>query len=163
MSSPKKIVLLGHFGVGKTSLMKRFIDDSFSEDYKVTLGVQIQKKEVELRSGRKLPLIIWDVEGNTSVKNARLSYLLGSNGFIYVFDATRVDTFSELNEEIEFLTEHYPNAKIKVIGNKIDLVSKQSLIDILGAKEIKFDYLTSAKTGENVNDMFQELAQDLTR
>ena len=55
MSSPKKIVLLGNFGVGKTSLMRRFIDDTFSEDYKVTLGVQIQKKVVELRSGKNYP------------------------------------------------------------------------------------------------------------
>lgn len=163
MSSPKKIVLLGHFGVGKTSLMRRFIDDTFSEDYKVTLGVQIQKKVVELQSGKKLSLIIWDVEGNTSVKNARLSYLLGSNGFIYVFDATRLDTFSELIEEIEFLNETYPKAKIKVIGNKVDLVSKQSLIDILASKNVKYDFLTSAKTGENVNDMFKELAQELVR
>lgn len=162
MSSLKKVVLLGHFGVGKTSLMKRFIDDSFSEDYKVTLGVQIQKKEVELKNDKKLSLIIWDVEGNTSVKNARLSYLLGSNGFIYVFDATRIETFRELNEEIEFLTENYPDAKIKVIGNKIDLVSKQSLVDILAHKEINYDYLTSAKSGENVNQMFQKLAQALS-
>jgi len=161
MSSPKKIVLLGHFGVGKTSLMKRFIDDTFSEDYKVTLGVQIQKKVVELKSTKKISLIIWDVEGNTSVKNTRLSYLLGSNGFIYVFDATRIDTFIDINEEIEFLNENYPKAKIKVIGNKLDLVSKQSLIDILALKEIKFDCLTSAKTGENVKEMFQDLAQDL--
>jgi len=161
MSSPKKIVLLGHFGVGKTSLMRRFIDDTFSEDYKVTLGVQIQKKEVELKSTKKTSLIIWDVEGNTTVKKARLSYLLGSNGFIYVFDATRIDTFNALNEEIEFLKENYPDAKIKVIGNKIDLVGKQSLIDILAQKKINYDYLTSAKSGENVNHMFQELAQEL--
>jgi small GTP-binding protein len=161
MSSPKKIVLLGHFGVGKTSLMKRFIDDTFSEDYKVTLGVQIQKKVVELNSTKKISLIIWDVEGNTSVKNTRLSYLLGSNGFIYVFDATRMDTFIEINEEIEFLKENYPKAKIKVIGNKLDLVRKQSLIDILALKEIKFDCLTSAKSGENVKEMFQDLAQEL--
>ena len=163
MSSPKKIVLLGHFGVGKTSLMRRFIDDTFSEEYKVTLGVQIQKKVVELKNSKKLSLIIWDVEGNTTVKNARLSYLLGSNGFIYVFDATRMDTFSELNEEIEFLKENYPNAKVKVIGNKIDLVGKQSLVDILASKKIKYDYLASAKSGENVNQMFQELAQELSR
>ena len=161
MSSPKKIVLLGHFGVGKTSLMRRFIDDTFSEDYKVTLGVQIQKKVVESKSTKKISLIIWDVEGNTSVKNTRLSYLLGSNGFIYVFDATRIDTFIDINEEIEFLKENYPKAKIKVIGNKLDLVSKQSLIDILALKEIEFDCLTSAKSGENVNQMFQDLAQDL--
>lgn len=161
MSSPKKIVLLGHFGVGKTSLMRRFIDDTFSEDYKVTLGVQIQKKVVELKNTKKISMIIWDVEGNTTVKNARLSYLLGSNGFIYVFDATRIDTFIDINEEIEFLKENYPKAKIKVIGNKLDLVGKKSLVDVLALKEINYDYLTSAKTGENVNEMFQDLAQDL--
>ena len=160
MVSPKKVVLLGHFGVGKTSLMRRFIDDVFSEDYKVTLGVQIQKKVVELRNTRKVSLIIWDVEGNTSVKNTRLSYLLGSSGFIYVFDVTRIDTFIDVKEEIEYLQEHYPKAKIKVIGNKLDLVRK-SLTDISVLKEIGFDYLTSAKSGENVNLMFHELAQDL--
>ncbi len=161
MNSPKKIVLLGHFGVGKTSLMRRFIDDTFSENYKVTLGVQIQKKEVVLKSSKKISLIIWDVEGNTSVKNTRLSYLLGSNGFIYVFDATRIDTFIDINEEIEFLKENYPKAKIKVIGNKLDLVGKKSLVDVLALKEINYDFLTSAKSGENVNLMFQDLAQDL--
>ncbi len=161
MSSPKKIVLLGHFGVGKTSLMRRFIDDTFSEDYKVTLGLQIQKKVVELKSSKKISLIIWDVEGNTSVKNTRLSYLLGSNGFIYVFDATRIDTFIDINEEIEFLKENYPKAIVKVIGNKLDLVGKKSLVDVLALKEINYDYLTSAKTGENVNLMFQDLAQEL--
>lgn len=161
MSSAKKVVLLGNFGVGKTSLMNRFIDDSFSEDYKVTLGVQIQKKTVRLKNGKSLPIIIWDVEGNTSIKNARLSYLLGANGFIYIFDATRTETFNNLTEEIKFLKESYPDAKIKVIGNKIDLVSKQSLIDILKTKNIEYDFLTSAKTGENVTSMFTELAQEL--
>lgn len=161
MSSPKKIVLLGNFGVGKTSLMRRFIDDAFSEDYKVTLGVQIQKKIVTLKNGKSLSMIIWDVEGNTTVKNVRLSYLLGSSGFIYVFDATRSETFSDLNNEIAFIKESYPDSKLKVIGNKIDLVSKQSLIDILKSKDIEYDYLTSAKTGENVNDMFTQLAQEL--
>ena len=163
MNSPKKIVLLGHFGVGKTSLMRRFIDDTFSEDYKVTLGVQIQKKVVELKSSRKVSLIIWDVEGNTTVKNTRLSYLLGSNGFIYVFDATRIDTFIDINEEIEFLKENYPKAKIKVIGNKLDLVGKKSLVDVLALKKIEVDYLVSAKSGENVNKMFEELAHNLQR
>ena len=78
-----------------------------------------------------------------------------------MFDATRIDTFIDINEEIEFLKENYPNAKIKVIGNKLDLVSKQSLVDILALKEIEYDYLTSAKSGKNVNLMFQDLAQDL--
>ena len=161
MSNSKKVVLLGHFGVGKTSLMRRFVENTFSEDYRVTLGVQIQKKTIDLPGRKSLSMIIWDIEGNTTIKNTRSSYMLGSSGYIYVFDATRIDTFSELNEEIEFLMNQYPKAKIKVIANKIDMVNKPSLIDLLATKEIQCDYFTSAKTGSMVNEMFEALAKEI--
>lgn len=161
MSKSKKVVLLGHFGVGKTSLMRRFVENAFSEEYKVTLGVQIQKKEVKLTERKIISLIIWDIEGNTTVKNTRSSYLLGTSGFIYVFDATRIDTFSELKDEIAYLKEQFPKAKIKTIANKVDLVNKSSLSDLLSTKEIQCDYYTSAKTGEMVNEMFEALAKDI--
>ncbi len=161
MSASKKIVLIGHFGVGKTSLMRRFIDNAFSEDYKVTLGVQVKKKLVTLANGNSVSLIIWDLEGNTTVEKTRPSYLLGANAFIYVFDATRTDTFKDLNSEVNFLDKNYPNAITKVIGNKMDLINDESLNDIMRVKKIKYNYLTSAKTGDNVDTMFQELASEL--
>lgn len=161
MSSSKKVVLLGHFGVGKTSLMRRFVENAFSEEYKVTLGVQIQKKVVNLPGKKTLSMIIWDIEGNTTIKNTRSSYLLGTSGFIYVFDATRIDTFKELNEEIDFLKNQYPKSKIKTIANKVDLVNINSLKDHLTSKQITCDYFTSAKTGEMVNEMFEELAKEI--
>jgi len=161
MSNSKKVVLLGHFGVGKTSLMRRFVENVFSDEYKVTLGVQIQKKEIQFSKTKSLSLIIWDIEGNTTVKNTRLSYLLGTSGFVYVFDATRIDTFNELNEEITFLKEEYPKAEIKIIANKVDLVNKASLKDLLDSKKIECNYYTSAKTGEMVNEMFETLAKEL--
>lgn len=161
MNTSKKIVLIGHFGVGKTSLMRRFIDNAFSEDYKVTLGVQVKKKTVTLANGNEISLIIWDLEGNTTVEKTRKSYMLGANAFIYVFDATRTDTFKDLNSEVAFLQQHYPTAKTKVIGNKIDLVNVESLNDIMRVKDLKYDYLTSAKTGDNVEGMFKELAKEL--
>lgn len=161
MSASKKVVLIGHFGVGKTSLMKRFIDNSFSEDYKVTLGVQIQKKSISLKNECKLSFIIWDLEGNTSITKTRASYLLGANAFIYVFDATRTETFSNLNDELEYIYENYPDVKIKVIGNKADLVSEKAFIGIMKSKKLPYDYITSAKTGKNVNKMFEELAEEL--
>ena len=161
MSNSKKVVLLGHFGVGKTSLMRRFVENVFSEEYKVTLGVQIQKKVINLSGRKTLSMIIWDIEGNTTIKNTRSSYLLGANAFIYVFDATRLDTFNELNEEIEYLRSQYPKAKIKIVVNKVDLVNKKSLEDLLIARQIKCGYFTSAKTGEMVNEMFETLAKEL--
>ena len=161
MSISKKIVLVGHFGVGKTSLMRRFIDNAFSEEYKVTLGVQIQKKVVTLNNSTEVSLIIWDLEGNVSITKTRRSYLLGSQSFLYVFDATRTETFENINAEIDYINEHYPTAIVKIIGNKSDLVNHKSLKDVLKNKKVPYDYLTSAKTGENVNEMFQELAQKL--
>lgn len=161
MSRSKKVVLLGHFGVGKTSLMRRFVENAFSEDYHVTLGVQIQKKVINVSSSKTLSMIIWDIEGNTTVKNTRSSYLLGTSGFIYVFDATRLDTFSEINDELEFLRQQYPDTAIKTIVNKIDMVNTASLKDLLATKEIECDYFTSAKTGVMVNEMFEALAKEI--
>ena len=157
----RKVVLVGHFGVGKTSLMRRFIDKAFSEDYKVTLGVQIKKKNLSTPEGKELSMIIWDIEGNTTVRKARESYLLGTNGFIYVFDATRSETFVELNDEIAFLKENYPGASIKIVGNKEDLINKESFKDTLRSQQIQCDFLTSAKTGKNVDKMFHDLAHEL--
>ncbi len=162
MNLSKKVVLLGHFGVGKTSLFRRFIDNEFSEDYKVTLGVQIKKKLIEMPDGRELSMIIWDTEGHTDIEDTRKSYLLGSNAFIYVFDLTRDDTYTNLHEDIDYLSKTYPKTKTKIIGNKLDLISEKQAIKNLKEKNIIVDCLTSAKTNKNVQDFFSELANDIT-
>ena len=104
MSHPKKVVLLGHFGVGKTSLLRRFVEATFSEDYMVTVGVHVKKKEVIIDK-EPLTLIIWDIEGNTSIEKARNSYLIGTNGFIYVFDVTRPETYENISKELDYLSK----------------------------------------------------------
>ena len=70
MKISKKIVLIGHFGVGKSSLIRRFVENTFTEDYKVTIGVHILKKEVTLpKSNDDITLVIWDLEGNDDITN----------------------------------------------------------------------------------------------
>ncbi len=163
MKLSKKVVLLGHFGVGKTSLFRRFIENEFSEEYKVTLGVQIKKKVIQLPDGRELSMIIWDTEGHSdSVQDTRKSYLLGSNAFIYVFDLTREDTFKNLKEDLAYLKENYAKVTIKVIGNKLDLVNRKEAIADLKERKIPYDSLTSAKTNKNVKDFFSTLAEEIT-
>jgi len=120
MTHPKKIVILGHFGVGKTSLIRQFVESDFSEDYLVTVGVHVKKKDVVI-DDQQVSLIIWDVEGNTSIDKARTSYLLGTEGFIYVYDVSRPETFENLEQEISYLAQHYPNIPVCVFGNKKDL------------------------------------------
>lgn len=163
MKLSKKVVLLGHFGVGKTSLFRRFIDNAFSEDYKVTLGVQIKKKVIVMPDGKELSMIIWDTEGHTEIEDTRKSYLLGSHAFIYVFDVTRPDTYENINKDIEYLNANHPKVVTKVIGNKLDLVNQKETRSKLEQQQIPFDYLTSAKTNKNVQDFFSELALEIIK
>src|SRR5260221_3830986 len=87
----KKICVLGGFGVGKTSLVKRYVQSIFSETYLTTVGVKIDKKTVNL-SDRLVHLILWDVAGEDDIFSLRMSYLRGSAGYVLVGDWTRRST-----------------------------------------------------------------------
>lgn len=163
MESTKKIVLLGQFGVGKTSLLRRFMTDEFSNGYKTTLGVQIKKKRIELPSGQFLSMIIWDLEGFSSVTKTRASYLFGTNGFIHVFDLTRPVTYQSLEEEIQFIKGKYPKVPLKTVGNKCDQKSPDEFLEYIKNKPVEVHGFTSAKTGEGVPDLFMNIAKKLSR
>jgi len=158
MRKSKKIVILGHFGVGKTSLIRRFVKDSFSDNYKVTIGVHITKKVVELSADETISLIIWDLEGTDEVRLIRDAYLLGTHGVVFVFDVSRPSTFQNINEDLKIVAEKTPNTPLIVVGNKIDLVINNELQGLLIENNIEANYLTSAKTGDSVNEMFTHLA-----
>ncbi len=161
MSQSRKIVLLGQFGVGKTSLLERFLTDSFSENYKTTLGVAIKKKDITLPSGKTLSMIIWDLEGFSTVEKIRSSYLLGSHGFVYVFDLSRPVTYYNLKEELEYVATRYPDVVVKVIGNKLDLKNPRGVNEFLLSKGIQTDAFVSAKTGEGVHQLFMDMGSAL--
>lgn len=160
MTPSKKIVLLGHFGVGKTSLVRRYVDAAFDESYLVTLGVQVKKKNVTVKE-QEVALILWDIEGNQSVKNTRASYLLGSHGFVYVIDLLRPETFEALQENIDYLKEQYPQVPISVFGNKVDLIDPNELDDYLERNNLNDIHVTSAKEDRNVSLGFQMLTEKL--
>jgi len=161
MKISKKIILLGHFGVGKSSLIRRFVENTFSTDYKVTIGVHILKKEIEFSPEETISLIIWDLEGYDDIKKTRESYLLGTHSFIYVFDITRPVTYESLEHDINYIQEKFPKVPIKVVGNKADLVTKSILKEQKESYGITPNYFTSAKTGDNVVDLFNTIAQEL--
>lgn len=163
MRASKKIILLGHFGVGKSSLIRQFVENTFSTDYKVTIGVHILKKEVEIAPDENVSLIIWDLEGYDDIKKTRASYLLGTHGFIYVFDITRPATFENLENDIDYLKGQYANVPLKVVGNKADLVTKSYLKEQKNTFGVTPDYFTSAKTGDNVETLFTTLAKELVK
>ena len=161
MNISKKIVLLGHFGVGKSSLIRRFVEDTFTDNYKVTIGVHILKKEVDVSKKEIVTLIIWDLEGNDDITNTRPSYMLGTSGIIYVFDLTRPTTYEQLESDLSYIKTNYPNTPIKVVGNKKDLVTKDFLKQNSDVFEPFVDFYTSAKANTKVNNLFSTLAKEL--
>ncbi|MEO0836337.1 MAG: ADP-ribosylation factor-like protein, partial [Cyanobacteria bacterium J06642_3] len=88
----KKICLLGDFNVGKTSLVRRFVEDTFSDRYLTTVGVKISRKSMTVSTEQdihQVNLLVWDLEGNTKFKSITPSYLKGASGSIIVADLTR--------------------------------------------------------------------------
>ncbi len=161
MQKSKKVLLLGHFGVGKTSLIRRFVSDSFSDAYKVTIGVHITKKVVDLPSGTNLSMILWDLEGTDELHLIRNAYLMGTHGVIFVFDVTRPATFQNIQRDLDIIKEKVKKAPVLIVGNKMDLVDPADVKRLLDENDIDSDYLTSAKTGDEVNEAFLEMASQL--
>lgn len=156
MNSSKKVVLVGHFGVGKSSLMRRFVQNTFSDNYIVTIGVHILKKEIKVEE-LNLTLVIWDIEGKDDIQKVRSSYLIGTSGFIYVIDPTRSQTYERFNEEIDFLKTTYPTSKIVSVANKSDLIDVEEFKNLLEQENISIDYFASAKEGIEVENLFHTI------
>ena len=156
----KKVCLLGAYGVGKTSLVSRFVHSLFSEKYMTTIGVKIDKKSVELENER-VELVIWDIYGQDDFQKVRMSYLRGASSYLLVVDGTRgptLDTALSLQESAEQMLGQVP---FLVAVNKADLsgqweVADRDLVQLSnrGWRVIK----TSAKTGGAVEAAFTTLA-----
>lgn len=162
MNSSKKVVLVGHFGVGKSSLMRRFVQNTFSDNYIVTIGVHILKKDIKIEE-LNLTLVIWDIEGKDDIQKVRSSYLLGTSGFIYVIDPTRSQTYERFNEEIDFLKTTYPTSKIVSVANKSDLIDIEEFKKLLEQENISIDYFASAKEGIEVENLFQTIGLKMAK
>lgn len=161
MTTTKKIVILGHFGVGKTSIIRKFVTNEFTTDYKVTIGVHIFKKKVTVTTNNQVSLILWDLEGTDNIDLISSAYLLGAQSFIYVYDITRPATYLSLEKDATKLKEKYPKTILKTVANKIDLVEDIS-DDIYKDILKKTDFTSSAKTGENIGDLFEMIAKELS-
>jgi len=160
MTISKKVILLGHYGVGKSSLTRQFVHHKFSEQYSTTIGVNIEKKKVSLPDC-DVSMIVWDIAGESSHQKVPQSYKLGAHGIIYVVDLTRPNTYEDLATEIASLQKYLPNVPILVIGNKKDLFTEKERSDIVNQLPLSLFALSSAKTGENVDAIFTELAKKM--
>lgn len=158
MSVNKKIVILGNFGVGKTSLIRKFVTNEFSSDYKVTIGVHVLKKDVIINK-KVISLLLWDLEGFNNLKKISKAYLSGSSGYIYIYDVMRPSSYENLEQDIDFLKTNFNTNNIKVVANKSDLLTEKEYQHIKSSS-YKPDFFSSAKTGENVEAIFKSIAKN---
>lgn len=161
----KKICLLGAFGVGKTSLIRRYVDSIFSDAYLTTVGVKIDKKVLTVGT-EELALILWDIAGEDEIAAVRVSYLRGAAGYLLVVDGTRPETLDTAESIQKRITAEIGAAPFFVLLNKADLVEDWALpperIEVLEAAGWIFRR-TSAKTGDSVEETFAALAARLAR
>ena len=152
----KKIIILGHFGVGKSSLLRKYIYNKFSDNYDVTIGVTIKKKEI-IFNNSPIKLIIWDIEGNDDIYKLRTSYMMGSSAFIYVFDTSRNSTYVNIKKEIDYLSTILPSTTGVLLGNKIDLIDKFELNNIKNNLSLNNTFYISLKEIDSIDFIFEEI------
>ena len=158
-----KLILVGDFQVGKTSLIKRFVENQFQESYISTIGVEISKKVVDIDDKTSINYIIWDIGGQVKqMIPYRKRFYSGANAGFIVIDRSRPENQKSIEKWYNEIKDSVSNnVPIVIVGNKSDLsdvvVSEEVIKEI--ADKYGFHYiLTSAKTGENVNDAFIYIA-----
>ena len=122
-----KLLLIGDAGVGKSSMLLRFTDDTFSEQLQSTIGVDFKVKMITV-NGKKVKMTIWDTAGQERFRTLTSSYYRGAQGIVLVYDVNRRDTFENLNHWLKEVEAYSPAAGRDVVkllvGNKIDKVKE---------------------------------------
>jgi len=162
-----KLLLIGDSGVGKSSILVRFVDNEFDEDRPCTIGVDFKNKKLMCR-GSKVSLQIWDTAGQEKFRSLTSSYYRGTEGIILVYDVTDRDSFKDIEQiwlrEIDLYSTKKDVVKL-LVGNKIDLpnrqVSKEEARDFARNHNLAMYIETSAKTKNGIQQAFVELVEKI--
>jgi len=164
-----KVCLVGEIAVGKTSLIRRYVQDMFDDRYIMTIGTKISKKTVEIAAVRAnvdvtLDVTVWDIMGEKGFRQLlKEAYFYGANGILAVADLTRENTLSDLDDWIDHVLKVVGEIPVYVVVNKVDLKDKATFDDdavraFAKAYNAPWSY-ASAKTGENVQDAFEAIGR----
>jgi Ras-related protein Rab-7A len=164
-----KVIILGDSGVGKTSLMNRYVKDKFSHQYKATIGADFQSKDIEV-DGRTVTLQTWDTAGQERFQSLGVAFYRGADACILVYDVTDAKTFDSLDTWMEeFLIQASPRNQdtfpFVVLGNKSDMSESDRQVPAAKAQawcsKHKIPHFeTSAKTADNVELAFLTVARN---
>ncbi len=153
--------MVGAFAVGKTSLVKQFVESIFDEKYHTTIGVKIDKKIIH-RDDKTIQLLIWDIEGVDIFTDLKPSYLRGASGIVLVLDGTRNKSLETAMQIKELINTTLGDVPMVLMLNKADLIESWQFTvndtELLGVSD-ENTFTTSAKTGRNVEMSFEKIAE----
>lgn len=161
-----KLLLIGDSGVGKSCLLLRFCDDSFSKSFITTIGIDFKVKTIDLE-GKRVRLQIWDTAGQERFRTITTAYYRGAMGILLVYDITDQASFSNIRNWIGSIAEYASeNVNVILVGNKVDMDETNRKVETAEGQaladefQIKF-FETSAKTNTNVHEVFASIALDI--
>lgn len=160
-----KIFIIGDSNVGKSSLMLRFVDDNFSQNYISTIGIDFKVRTL-IMDDKKVKLQIWDTAGQERFCKITTSFLRGAMGIMIVYDVTDRVSLGRVTNWVKYIDEQGSNAKLILVGNKIDHRERDISFDegLELANKYGLDFIeTSAFTGENVQKAFLMLASSILK
>lgn len=163
-----KVIVLGDFGVGKTSLIRRYVLDEFSDQYRATLGVHLYKHSDTLAvdgAQTEIRLVLWDIEGAPLPGEQTMRYALGASGAIVVGDLTRPDMLEPVRRAADMVEARLPGRPIAFALNKQDIAAEPEPAALTGLRE-RYGapvFITSAKTGGAVPSLFRDLGERIIR
>ena len=163
-----KLVLLGDSGVGKSSIAMRYVNNVFSESFEVTIGGGYLQQIVRLKDGSSLKLDIWDTGGQERYRALLQLYYRDADAALITYDVTNPRSLENCEYWVNELRRSEVNCILCLVANKIDVSAEERKIDTKAAQDFvdKFDMIffeTSAKTGENINKLFEAVSQEIVR
>jgi small GTP-binding protein len=156
----KKVCMVGQFGVGKTSLVRRFVFSLFDDKYLTTIGVKIDRKDVVVGS-LTLTMILWDLAGEDDLAQIKISHLHGASGYILVADGCRAGSLDKAVELQQRIEEQVGSLPCVLVLNKCDVRERWEVDPTAAAAQGWPVFETSAKSGAGVEEMFLGLARKL--
>lgn len=158
-----KVLLLGDSGCGKTCILLRYCNNTYSQSHISTIGIDFKIKNVVSKSGKKIKLQMWDTAGQERFRNITQSYYRNSSCVLIVYDITDRRSFTNVNYWISHISNSQNNIPIVLIGNKSDDIDGRTVTFEEGNKLAKesgaYFFETSAKNGQNIEEAFSKLTE----